>query len=104
MLARREHHLAERHHAFLADRFADHRERLLPDFAVRHDVIGIADVELVDFVFRDELLDLDDALALDLDRFELFRLDLDVLALRDLVALDDVVVVDLAAGFVSTFL
>ena len=98
MLARGEHHLADRDHSLLADRFADHRERLLPDLAIRHDVIGIVEIELVDLLARHELVDLDRALALDRDRFQLFRLELEVLALADLVALDDVGRLDLVAG------
>ncbi len=81
MLARGEHHLAERHHAFLADRLADHGKGLLADFAVGHDVIGIAQIELVDLAARHEFFDVDDVLALDGDGFELFRLELDIFAL-----------------------
>ena len=91
MLARREDDLAERHHAFLADGLADDGERLLADVAVGHDVIRVVEIELVDFLFRHELVDLDDALALDRDRLELLGVELDILALADLVALDDVV-------------
>ena len=104
VLARGEHHLAQRHHAFLADGFADHGEGLLSDLAVRNDVIGIAHIEFVDFAARHEFLDLDDVLALQRYGFEFFRLKLDIFALRDLVALYDIGVLDFVAGFASTFL
>jgi hypothetical protein len=42
------------------------------------------------FLARHELVDVDRALALDRDRFKLFGLDLEIFALADLVALDDV--------------
>src|SRR6185436_10113667 len=99
VLPRGEDHLAKRHHPFFADGFTDHCEGLLTDFTIRHDVIGIVDIELVDFVLGHELVDLNDAPALDLNGFKLFRLDLNVFALRDLITLDDVVVLDLAARF-----
>src|SRR5262249_40509960 len=40
VLARGEDNPPERHHPFLADCFANDRERLLPDFAIRSEVIG----------------------------------------------------------------
>jgi hypothetical protein len=63
---------------------------LLTDFPVRHGVIRIVEVELVDLFFRNEFVDVDDPLALDSDRFQLFGIEFKVLALADLVALDDV--------------
>ncbi len=104
VLARGEHHLAERHHAFLADRLADHGKGLLADFAVRHDVIRIAHIKLVDLAARHEFFDFDDVLAFDGDGFDLFRLKLDIFALVDLVAFDDFSVVDFVAGFGVDFL
>ena len=98
VLARGEHHLADRDHALLADGFADHGERLLPDFPVRHDEVGIVEVELVDLLARHELVDIDHPLALDRNRFELLRVELEILALADLVALDDVGGFDLVAA------
>ena len=99
MLARREHHLADRDHALFADGFPDHGERLLTDLAIRRNVIGVVEVEFVYLVLRHELVDVDCALALDRDGFELFGIKLDVLALADLVALDDVGGLDLVAAF-----
>ena len=84
--------------AFLANGLADDRERLLTDFAVRHDVIGVAQIKLVDLATRHEFLDVDDPLAFDRDRLEFLRLDLDIFAFGDLVALDDVGVIDFVAG------
>src|ERR1700726_1168229 len=48
VLAGGEHHLAKRDHAFFADGVADDSKGLLPNVAVRHDVIGIAEIEFVD--------------------------------------------------------
>ena len=90
VLARGEGHLAERDHALLADRFADHREGLLADFAVRHHIVRAVEIELVDLFPRDEFVDLDHPLAFDGDRFQLLGSQFEVFALADLVALDDV--------------
>ena len=50
------------------------------------------------FLLRHELVDLDRALALDGDSLEFFGLDLDVSALADFIAFDDVGRVDLVSG------
>jgi hypothetical protein len=81
VLAGREHHLADRNHALLADCFSDNSERLLTDFTIRHDVVGVVEVQLVDLFLRDKLVDVDRPLALDGDRFQLFRVKFEVLAL-----------------------
>jgi len=75
--------LPDGYHALLADGFADHSECLLSDFAVRHDVVGAVEVDLVDLLARHELVDLDCAFALDSNGFKLFRRDLKVLAFAD---------------------
>src|SRR3984885_1038933 len=69
-----------------------------PDLPVRHDEIRIAHVQLIDFVLGDELVDFDGAPAFDGYRFQLFGLQLDVLPLADLVALDDIPGLDFLAG------
>jgi hypothetical protein len=63
---------------------------LLPDFAIRHDVVRTVEVQLVDLISWDELIDVDGALALYGNRFQLFRIKLKIFALADLVAFDDV--------------
>jgi hypothetical protein len=98
VLARREDDPAECNHALLADCLADDRERLLADLAVRHEIVRAVEVQFVDLLLRYELVDLDRPLALDRYRLKLFGLDLDVLALADLVALDDLLGTDLVAG------
>ena len=90
VLARGEGDLAERDRAFLADRLADHCEGLLADFAVRHHVVRAVEVDLIDLFPRHELVDLDHPLALDGNRFQLLGGKLEVFALADLIALDDV--------------
>ena len=99
MLARGEHDAPERDHACVFDRVPDYGVGLGAGLAVRDDVIRIGEIELVDLLARHELVDLDHALALDRDRFQLLRLDRNVVALALLIALDDVVPVDLASGF-----
>jgi hypothetical protein len=89
---------AEGDHALLLDRFPDHGEGLRPDLTVRHDVVRAVEEDLVDLVAWHELVDLDRALALDRDRFELLGFQLDVPTLGDLVALDDLVRPDLVPG------
>src|SRR5688572_16403581 len=84
--------------SLLFDGFPDDGERLLPNLAVRDDVVRRVEIKFVDFALRDELFDVDQARAVDRHRFKLLRLELDVLALARFVALDDVGLVDLVAG------
>src|SRR4029077_19301761 len=63
VFARGKDDLAECNHPFLADGLADHRKRLLSDFPIWNDKVWVAEIELVDLVSRDELVDVDDALA-----------------------------------------
>src|SRR5208337_2032089 len=90
VLAGREDDLADCDHALFADGFPDHGERLLADLSIWRDVIGAVQVEFVYLLLGHELVDIDHALALDRHGFELFGVKLDILALADLVALDDV--------------
>jgi hypothetical protein len=62
----------------------------LANLAIGSEVIGAVLIKLVDFFFRHELVDLDCALALNRNGLKLFGLDLDVLALADFIALDDI--------------
>ena len=72
--------------------YACAREGLLPNLAVRCDVIGTIDVEVIDLVPGHELIDIDGARRLDVDCFEVCIGDLDVaFALADLVPFDDLV-------------
>jgi hypothetical protein len=50
MFACGQHDAAKGHHAALHNCLADQRKGLLPDLAVRYDVIGTVDVTVVDFV------------------------------------------------------
>jgi hypothetical protein len=85
VLARCKDHLAECNHSFLADGLADHRKRLLSDFAIWNDEVWVAQVELVDLRLRDELINLNDALAFNGDGIEFVWFKLDILALGNLV-------------------
>jgi hypothetical protein len=70
VLTRREDNAAERHHAFPFARLPDDCEGLLPDLAVWDQVVRIPHVKLVDLLPRNKLIDIDDARALDGDRFK----------------------------------
>jgi hypothetical protein len=83
--------------ALFADGLADDRKRLLADLAIRRDIVRIADVEFIDLRFGHKFIDVDRALALDCNGFELLGCELDVLALGDLVAFDDVALLDVVA-------
>src|SRR6266481_2816912 len=96
--ARGENDSAERHHAFLADRVADDREGLLADLPIGHHVVWVVQIEVVDLLPRHELVDLDRARALYGDGLEFLGFELDVFALADFVAFDDVGRVDFLLG------
>ena len=89
----------QRHAALVLHGVADDREGLLAALAVRRDVVGTLVVALVDLLFGHELVDVDGVRALELDGFQLLGLDLDVLALGDLVAAPLLVLVDGACRF-----
>ena len=76
----------QRHSALVLHGVADDGEGLLAALAVRHDVIGPLVVALVDLLLGHELVDVDRVRALELDGVDLLGLDLDVLALGELVA------------------
>src|SRR3979490_2146251 len=90
--------LANRDHSLLTNCLADHGECLLPDFAIRNDVVRTIEVQLVYFFSRHEPIDFDRPPALYSNGFQLFRVELEVLALADLVAFDDVRGFDFIAG------
>ena len=72
---------------------------MLTDLSVRGNVIGIVQVQFVNLVLGHELVDVDRALALDRDSFEFLGIKFDVIALADLVPLDDIRRIDFVAGF-----
>ena len=76
---------------------ADDSEGILANFVVRHDVVGRVEVSLVDVRERYELVDRDGVAAVYLERFQLFVINSDINVLLDLIALDDVRLVDLVA-------
>src|SRR4051812_24424172 len=98
MLARGEDDLSDRHHTLLANGLSDHREGLLANLTVRHNVVRVVEVELIDLFARHEFVYLDGALALDRDGLRFFWLYLKVLAFADFVAFDDVGTLDLVAS------
>jgi hypothetical protein len=85
-------------HSLFIDRLAYNSECLRANITVRHEVVRVIEIELVDLALRYELVDLSRAFALKRDRFELFRIDLQILAFADFVAFDDVAGFDFIAG------
>jgi hypothetical protein len=71
MLAPRQHDPTERNHIQLPDRISNDGESLLANRAVRGNVIRRVDITLIDLTFWHELVDVDGAGALDLNRFYL---------------------------------
>src|SRR3954469_25558942 len=90
MCSREVKNLSDSHHALFANGFADHGKCLLPDFPVRHDVVGTIEIKFIYLVLGDKFIDVDHALTLDRDCFQLFGIKLDIFALADLVALNNV--------------
>ena len=98
VLAVGQHHAADRDLVHAADGFADHREGVMADLAVGHEVIGPDQIAVVDIGLRHELVDLDGAGGFQRDVVEFVLGDLDIGVGIDLVALHDVVGGDLLAG------
>ena len=95
----REHDARKGDAALVLHRVADDGERFLSALGVGYDVVRPLVVALVDFLFGNELVDIDGVRALDLDRIELLRLDFHVLAAGQLIAAALVVLVDDTACF-----
>ncbi len=87
-------HLAESDLLLARQRIAHDDEAFRRDIALGRHVIGLVDEAQVDVAFVDELHEVDRVLAFELDRVEFVGLENDVGVAFDLVALDDVLVVD----------
>src|SRR6478735_2785793 len=98
VLAVGEHDLGERDAILVLHGVADHGKSIDRGLAVGRDIVGMVEIALVDLVARHKALDVDGVVALDLDRFELLRLDLDIFALAQLVAASLLVALDDIAG------
>ncbi len=92
MLAAGQHHPSDRDLVHLADGLADHGEGVVPDLAVRTEVVGADNIARVDLVASHELVDLDGTGGLQRDVFELLLGHLDVGVGVNLEALHDVFV------------
>ena len=66
--------------AFVLHRIADHREGFLTAFVVGNDIVGAFVISLVDLFFGHELIDVDRPCALEFDRVEFLRLNLNIAA------------------------
>jgi hypothetical protein len=98
VLSRCEYDPADSDHAFFFNPVPYNGESLSAGISVGHNVIRVCQIEFVDFIARNELIDLDRVLAFDGDRVEFFRLDRNVFVLLFLVPFNDALVVDLFAG------
>ena len=78
---------------------ADHCKRLLPNFAIWNDEVWVAPVEFVDLRLRNELVNLDDTFAFNGDGIEFLWFKLNIVALGDLVAFDDVGTLHIVPGY-----
>ena len=87
-LAPKQHDARQSDHLLRTQRIANDGERLFPDAVRRCQKVWCVDIEIIDVRLRNEALDLDGVVALELDALDLVVLDLDVFALGDLVALD----------------
>src|SRR5262249_29025610 len=81
----RQHDPAQCDHVQFADSVADHRKGILPDLAIRGDVVRRINIALVDFAFRHELIDVDGVRAFDLNGVELVVLNDEILTFGDLI-------------------
>jgi hypothetical protein len=98
MLAAREHDTAEPDLALLLQGAGDDLIGLRRDLAVGRHVIGLLEIDAVDLLGIDEGLEIDGLRRFNLDRIEVLVIEQDILALVDLIALDDVGAIDLLAG------
>ena len=74
----------------------DYPERLLRHFAVGRQIVGIVPVDAIDFVARNETLDIDRLGAFQLDRLDLVVSQKDVFSLGDFIAFDQIFTIDAA--------
>src|SRR5271155_2434513 len=82
----RQHDTTERHRAFATHGLADHGKGFLASLVVRHDVIGVVQVSLVDLLARNERVDVDGVVALDRNGIEFIIVHRNVGVLGILVA------------------
>jgi hypothetical protein len=98
MFPRGENDVTKGHHTFLLDCFTNHCEGLPADLALGGDKVRGAPIELIDLVPWHELVDLYRVRAPDRNSLQFIVIYLDVVALADLVALDDVLLTNRLAG------
>jgi hypothetical protein len=91
-------HAGKRHLIHGADGLANDGIGVMPDLAVRDDVIGPHQIQIVDLVARYELVDVDGSRGFQSNVVEFISGNFEVLVLIDLIPLDDVLVRHLFAG------
>jgi hypothetical protein len=98
MLAARQHHSSKRNLIERANGFSDHGVCVVADLTVWRDVVGANEIQIVDFLSRNELVDLDGACGFERNVFQLILGNLKVCVGVDLVTFDDVLVGNFLAG------
>src|SRR5262249_32615428 len=99
VLAPGQHDPTERNHVQFRNGVSDDGESLLTNRAIRGKVVRRVDVTLIDFIFWNELVDINGPRALDLNGLYFLILNDHVLALGDLVAAHRVLPRDDLASF-----
>jgi len=99
MLAPRYNDTAQSNHRLVADCVADDGECLLSDLVCGRDVIRVVDIAIVDLSSGNKRIDRDGVGAFDLNLLDFLVLDLEVLALANLVAAANVLLLECLAGF-----
>src|SRR3974377_1980109 len=90
MFSARQDHSAERDHVHPFNGVPYDNEGFLTDLSLRSNVVWPYVVKVVDLSLRHKLIDVDCACAIYRNRIEFFIRELDILALRNLVGLHDV--------------
>jgi hypothetical protein len=99
MLAPRYNDTAQSNHRLVADCVADDGECLLSDLVCGRDVIRVVDIAIVDLSSGNKRIDRDGVGAFDPNLLDFLVLDLEVLALANLVAAANVLLLECLAGF-----
>src|SRR5262249_52963157 len=96
MLPPGDHDLADGHFVCLSHRFTDHPKSILRDRTVRGHVVRLIEEYGINFVDRHKLYQIDRLARFDLNLFEVRLVNDDVLVLLILIALDNVIALELA--------
>src|SRR4051794_1876150 len=99
MLAAREHNACQSDLIHRPNGFSDYSERVVADLAIRDDVIGTDDVEIIDFFPRNKFAYVNCAGAFEGNAFKFFLIKFEIAVLAELVALNNVLLGDFLTSF-----